>query len=83
MRLLIAMLTVLVLSLPAKAADELIVKGSKYSVKETVDRLTAVLKDNGITPVARVDHAAAAKGSGLDLNQPRSCCSAIPSSPHR
>ncbi len=36
-------------------------------MKETVDRLTAVLKGKGITPVARVDHAAASKGSGLDL----------------
>lgn len=35
MRLLIAMLTVLAMSLPAKAAEELTVKGSRYSVKET------------------------------------------------
>src|SRR5919106_4708143 len=67
MRLVIAMLTVLAMSLPAKAADELTVKSSKYPVKETVDRLTAALKDKGITPVARVDHAAAAKAVGLDL----------------
>jgi uncharacterized protein (DUF302 family) len=67
MRFLIAMLTVLAMALPAKAADELTVKGSKYSVKETVDRLTAALKDKGITPVARVDHMAAAKGVGLEL----------------
>ena len=67
MRLLIAMLTALALSLPVKAADELTVKASKYSVKETLDRLTAALKDKGITPVARVDHTAAAKGAGLDL----------------
>ena len=66
MRLLIAMLTVFALSLPC-AADELTVKASKYSVKETLDRLTTALKDKGITPVARVDHAAAAKGAGLDL----------------
>jgi uncharacterized protein (DUF302 family) len=67
MRLLIAMLTVLAMSLPAKAADELTVKSSKHSVKETVDRLAAALKDKGITPVARVDHASAAKGVGLEL----------------
>jgi uncharacterized protein (DUF302 family) len=67
MRFLIATLMVLVLSLPSKAADELTVKGSKYSVKETVERLAAALKDKGITPVARVDHAAAAKGVGLEL----------------
>jgi len=67
MRLLTTLLTVLALSLPAQATDELAVKASKYSVKETVDRLTAALKDKGITPVARVDHAAAAKGVGLEL----------------
>jgi uncharacterized protein (DUF302 family) len=67
MRFLIAMLTVLAMALPAKAAEELTVKGSKYPVKETVDRLTAALKDKGITPIARVDHAAAAKGVGLEL----------------
>jgi uncharacterized protein (DUF302 family) len=67
MRLLIAILTVLVLALPAKASDDLNVKSSRYAVKETVDRLTAALKDKGITPVARVDHAAAAKGVGLEL----------------
>jgi len=52
MRLLTTLLTVLALSLPAQATDELTVKASKYSVKETVDRLTAALKDKGITPVA-------------------------------
>ena len=67
MRLVIAMLTVLAVSLPATAADELTIKSSKYSVKETVDRLAAALKDKGITPVARVDHAAAAKGVGQEL----------------
>ncbi len=67
MRLVIATLMVLVLSLPSKAADELTVKGSRYSVKETVERLAAALKDKGITPVARVDHAAAARGVGLEL----------------
>ena len=66
MRLLIAMLTALVLLLP-RAPDELAVKMSKYPVKETVDRFTAALKDKGITPVARVDHAAAAKAAGLEL----------------
>lgn len=67
MRLLIAMLTALALSLPTKAADDLTVEASKHSVKETVDRLTAALKNKGITPAARVDHAAAAKRVGLEL----------------
>jgi uncharacterized protein (DUF302 family) len=67
MRLLIATLMVLSMALSASAADELTIRSSKYSVKESVDRLTAALKDKGITPVARVDHAAAAKGDGLEL----------------
>jgi uncharacterized protein (DUF302 family) len=67
MRLAIAMAMALALSLPAKAADELTVKPSNHTVKQTVDRLTAALKDKGIAPVARVDHAAAAKAAGLEL----------------
>lgn len=67
MRFVMAMLFALTLPLSATAADELTTKPSKHSVKETVDRLTTVLKDKGITPVARVDHAAAAKAAGLDL----------------
>src|SRR5688572_7458908 len=67
MRVVIAILLALAFPLSAFAADELTTKLSKYSVKETVDRLTAALKDKGITPVARVDHAAAAKGAGLEL----------------
>jgi uncharacterized protein (DUF302 family) len=67
MRLAIAMAMALALSLPAKAADELTVKPSNHTVKQTVDRLTAALKDKGIAPVARVDHASAAKAAGLEL----------------
>ncbi|MPZ57714.1 MAG: DUF302 domain-containing protein [Rhizobiales bacterium] len=67
MRLLSVTMMALALSLPAMAADELTIKPSKYPVKETLDRLTAALKDKGIAPVARVDHAAAAKAAGLAL----------------
>ena len=61
-----AMLIALVLS-SAAVADELTTKPSKYSVKETVDRLTEALKEKGISPAARVDHAAAAKAAGMEL----------------
>jgi len=67
MRFLIAMAMLLALSMPAKAADELTVKPSKYPIKETLDRLTAALDEKGITPVARIDHAAAAEAAGLEL----------------
>lgn len=67
MRFLIALMMSLALSIPAMAADELTIKPSKYPVKETLDRLTAALKDKGIIPIARIDHSAAAKAAGLEL----------------
>ena len=54
-------------ALPALAADDLAVRPSKYSVKDTVDRIVAALDAKGIKPVARVDHAAGAKSAGLDM----------------
>ena len=36
------------------SADELTVKPSKHTVKETVDRLTSALKEKGITVAARI-----------------------------
>lgn len=67
MRILFAILVALALSLSASGAEELAMKQSKYPVRETLDRLTAALKEKGIAPVARVDHAAAAKAAGLEL----------------
>jgi uncharacterized protein (DUF302 family) len=67
MRILIATLMALATAFAAGAADELAIKPSKHSVKETLDRLTETLKSKGITPVARVDHSAAAKAAGLEL----------------
>lgn len=67
MRLVTTMLFALVLPFSAAAGDELTTKPSKYTVKDTVDRLTTALKDKGITPAVRIDHAAAAKAAGLEL----------------
>jgi uncharacterized protein (DUF302 family) len=67
MRLMMTILFALALPFSAALADELTTKPSKYPVKETVDRLTTALKDKGITPAARIDHAAAAKAAGLEL----------------
>ena len=55
------------LSNNALASDELVLKQSKYSVSETLDRLTKILKSKGITIFARVDHAAGAKKVGMEL----------------
>jgi uncharacterized protein (DUF302 family) len=65
MRSIIALCFVLVAS-PALAGD-FIVKPSKYSVAETLDRLTKALKSKGITIMARVDHAGGAEKAGLKL----------------
>ncbi len=51
----------------AQASDDLVVKQSKYSVAETLDRLTKILKSKGITIFARVNHAAGAKKVGMEL----------------
>lgn len=67
MRLLMTMLFALALPFSVAVGDELTTKPSKYPVKETVDRLTTALKDKGIAPAARIDHAAAAKAAGLEL----------------
>ena len=67
MRLLVALLSLSLMIMPALSDDGMIVRPSKYSVKETVDRLILALKERGIVPAARVDHAAGAKSAGMEL----------------
>jgi uncharacterized protein (DUF302 family) len=58
----------LCLSLPAMAADNgMVMKASKYSVAETMDRFETDAKAKGFTVVARVDHAAAAEKNGMKM----------------
>ena len=45
----------------------MIKKQSQFDVGVTVDRLEAFLKEKGINPVARVDHAAAAESVDMEL----------------
>ena len=63
----LSLLIVLPFATPVFAADELVLKQSSYSVAETLDRLTKILKSKGITIFARVDHTAGAKKVGMDL----------------
>jgi uncharacterized protein (DUF302 family) len=52
------------------AEDGLITKPSKYSVKETVTRFQAAVKDKeaaGFIVFTEIDHAAAAKKFGIDM----------------
>lgn len=71
MRLLRVLVPTLALALLPAAAGaqtvELVTRGSPYSVTETLDRLEAVLEENGITVFARIDHGANAEAAGLEL----------------
>lgn len=54
--------------LPVQADDNgLITKKSNYSVKETIDKLEAVLKEKGVTVALRWSHSDKAKGVGIDV----------------
>jgi uncharacterized protein (DUF302 family) len=56
------------LSFSAIAADNgMMIKASKYSVAETMDRFEAEAKAKGFTIVARVDHAVAAEKNGMKM----------------
>jgi uncharacterized protein (DUF302 family) len=49
------------------AQADLVRKQSPHSVGDTVDRLEAVVKGNGLTVFARIDHAAGAKKVDMAL----------------
>jgi uncharacterized protein (DUF302 family) len=51
----------------AHAAGDLVTKRSSRPFGETLDRLEAAAKDNGLLVFARIDHAAAAKAAGLQM----------------
>jgi uncharacterized protein (DUF302 family) len=58
----------LTLAFDATAKSEgIVAKPSAFSVKITLDRLEAVFKSKGIRIFARIDHAAAAKSIGKEL----------------
>ncbi len=68
MRFSLTTIVALFLLIPlAQAADGLVTKKSSHSVSVTADRFAAALKEKGITLVARVNHAAAAKKAGMEL----------------
>jgi uncharacterized protein (DUF302 family) len=51
----------------ALASDMLTIVESKFSVKETADRLAAAIEVKGLKVAARIDHAAGAKAAGLEM----------------
>jgi uncharacterized protein (DUF302 family) len=67
MRTLLMLLVGLLWMSPVHAGSTMTTKKSSHSVKVTLDRLEAGLKEKGITVAARWDHAGAAKGVGMPL----------------
>ncbi len=65
------MLLFILLALPAAAKAQsqatITTYPSKYSVAETVSRLSKALEEKGITIAATIDHAAGAENAGLSL----------------
>lgn len=51
----------------AWAGDDLVTKRSSRPFGETLERLEAAAKDNGLVVFGRLDHAAAAKAAGLQM----------------
>ena len=62
-------ISVLMLSISAAPAlsETLAMRESKFTVKETLDRLAAELDKRGMKVAARIDHAAGAKTVGMEM----------------
>ena len=67
--LILAILVVLIMSVPVYAAEGMIDVESSFGVKETGDRLESVLKEKGMTIFNRVKHSEAAKNVGVELRE--------------
>ena len=50
-----------------KSGDGIISKPSTFSVRETLDRLEAILRAKGITVFARIDHSGEAEKVGMKM----------------
>jgi len=57
----------LALPLPLMAAEGMVTVKSNHSVEATADKLESVLKDKGMTVMARVNHTDGASKAGLEL----------------
>ena len=63
----LALVLVSALPSPSPAQSVLTRLESRYSVKDTADRLARALDEKGLKVAARIDHAAGAKAVGLDM----------------
>jgi uncharacterized protein (DUF302 family) len=67
MRYIFCLIAFVLCASPVAANEEVNIIESKYSVKETLDRLSKILSEKGIRVMARVNHAAGAKAAGMKL----------------
>ena len=67
-QIIVSAVLMLLFSLNVQASDAFVQKKSLYSVKQTLDRVEAILHKKGISVFARVDHAAGAEKVGLQMN---------------
>ena len=67
--LMLAISVVLIISVPAYAAEGMFDVKSSFGVQETGDRLENVLKEKGMTIFNRVKHSDAAKNVGVELQE--------------
>lgn len=67
-QIIVSAVLMLLFSLNVQASDAFVQKKSLCSVKQTLDRVEAILHKKGISVFARVDHAAGAEKVGLQMN---------------
>ncbi len=68
-RLLMAALMVMIIVVPAMAADGVINVQSTFNVQETADRLENILNEKGMTIFKRIKHSEGAGKVGIELRE--------------
>ena len=60
-------LSILLISLPASAAEGVINVPSSFNAEETADRMENILKEKGMIIFNRINHSKSGAGVGIDL----------------
>ena len=68
-KLLVTTLMVMILAVPALAADGMINVKSNYNVQKTADRLENILNEKGMTIFKRIKHSESAAKVGVELRE--------------
>ena len=68
-KLLVTTLVVMIIAVPALAADGMINVKSNYNVQKTADRLENILNEKGMTIFKRIKHSESAAKVGVELRE--------------